>query len=158
MDTPAPGSSTQANLTFIPTTVVQIRSAISLLQTQDIPFPFTSSESIPVPPSGTATTPNATVRLLTASSGKSPLFFVTTPTEKAAAAADGSTIWQCTMKPWAEQIDELIQAGQYGDALAFLDTIEDAVLADKVLLYQLYHYESTSLSFLRSRGVPEFAS
>lgn len=65
-------------------------------------------------------------------SAKSPLFLVTTPTDRTAATAEGSTIWQFNMKPWAEQIDELVQEGQYADALALLDTIDEAVLPDKV--------------------------
>lgn len=64
-------------------------------------------------------------------SGKS-LFLVTTPTDKVAAATEGRTIWQFDMKPWAEQIDELVQSGQYADALALLGTLQEAVLPDKV--------------------------
>ncbi|KAF5379787.1 hypothetical protein D9615_005708 [Tricholomella constricta] len=125
------GPSAQPQSSFIPTSVVQIRSSISLLTTQNIPFPFNpsvSSTSLPGP-SGAI---NATIRLLTPSpSGKSPLYLVTTPTDRTAAAADGSTIWQFTMRPWAEQIDELVRDGQYADALALLDTIDEAVLPDK---------------------------
>jgi hypothetical protein len=57
---------------------------------------------------------------------------VTTPTDKAAAAAEGSTIWQFKMKSWDAQIDELVVAGQYSDALALLDTIDTIALPDKV--------------------------
>ena len=52
--------------------------------------------------------------------------------DKATATNEGSTIWQCVMKSWAEQIDELVQDGQYADALALLDVIEEAALPDKV--------------------------
>lgn len=76
---------------------------------------------------------NATVRLLTASaSAKSPLFFVTTPTDRAAATAEGSTIWQFNMKSWDAQIDELVVGGHYSDALALLDIIDVVALPDKV--------------------------
>lgn len=54
------------------------------------------------------------------------------PTDKAIATTEGRTVWQFDMKPWAEQIDELVQAGQYADALALLDTLEEGVLPDKV--------------------------
>ncbi|KAJ6570100.1 hypothetical protein DFH09DRAFT_1465283 [Mycena vulgaris] len=115
---------------LIPTTVVQIRSSISLLPTQTLSFPFnqpSSSSSLSNSP-----TINATVRLLTPSpSAKSPLFLVTTPTDRAAAAAEGSTIWQFRMKSWDAQIDELVVAGQYSDALALLDTIDPGALRDK---------------------------
>ncbi|KAJ7645378.1 hypothetical protein B0H17DRAFT_450082 [Mycena rosella] len=114
-----------------PTTVVQIRSSISLLPTQTLSFPFTqpSSSSSTLSPSPTS---NATVRLLTPSaSAKSPLFLVTTPTDRAAVAAEGSTIWQFKMKSWDAQIDELVVAGQYSEALALLDTIDISTLRDK---------------------------
>ena len=57
---------------------------------------------------------------------------MTTPTDRTAAAAEGSFIWQFSMKPWSEQIDELVLAGKYSDALALLDTIDEALLPDKV--------------------------
>ncbi|KAJ7123344.1 vacuolar sorting protein 39 domain 2-domain-containing protein [Mycena filopes] len=117
------GTAPQSAIT--PTTVVQIRSSISLLPTQTLSFPFTHSVSA-------SSTMNAIVRLMTASSaGKSPLFLVTTPTDRAAATTEGSTIWQFKMKSWDTQIDELVAAGQYADALTLLDTIDLIALADK---------------------------
>ncbi|KAF8207076.1 hypothetical protein K438DRAFT_1713917 [Mycena galopus ATCC 62051] len=131
---PKPGAETSGigsqAVNVTPTTVVQIRSSISLLPTQTLPFPFhnpASSSSAIHPP-----TTNATVRLLSPSaSAKSPLFFVTTPTDRTAATAEGSTIWQIKMKSWDAQIDELVVAGQYSDALALLDTIDIVALPDK---------------------------
>jgi Vam6/Vps39-like protein vacuolar protein sorting-associated protein 39 len=116
---------------FIPTSVVQIHSSLSVLPTQAIPFPFSSPSSGPnlVLPTQIS---NAAVRLMTPSPSAKSLFLVTTPTDKVAAANEGRTIWQFDMKPWAEQIDELVQAGQYADALALLDTLDEAVLPDKV--------------------------
>ncbi|KAF7320029.1 Rab guanyl-nucleotide exchange factor [Mycena kentingensis (nom. inval.)] len=83
-------------------------------------------------PQGLPSPLNATVRILTPwPSSKSPLFFISTPTDKTAAAAEGSTIWQFKMKPWGVQVDELVAAGQYADALALLETIEPTALPDK---------------------------
>jgi len=65
-------------------------------------------------------------------SAKAPLFVLTTPIDKVAAASEGSSIWQFTMEPWSEQIDELVFAGQYSDALALLDSIDESLLPDKV--------------------------
>ncbi|KAJ7236270.1 hypothetical protein B0H12DRAFT_1026995 [Mycena haematopus] len=131
---PKPGTETsgagQQATHVTPTTIVQIRSSISLLPTQTLSFPFNN----PASSSPTIQSPiiNATVRLLTPSaSAKSPLFFVTTPTDRTAAAAEGSTIWQFKMKSWGAQIDELVVAGQYSDALALLDTIDVVALPDK---------------------------
>ncbi|TFK35543.1 hypothetical protein BDQ12DRAFT_634973 [Crucibulum laeve] len=124
-------SASQPAPSFIPTTVVQIRSSISLQTSQIIPFPFDTPDSGSRPVSPTSIL-NASVRLLTASpSAKSPLFLVTTPIDRTAAAVEGSSIWEFTMKSWVEQIDELVVMGQYADALALLDTIEEAVLPDK---------------------------
>jgi hypothetical protein len=115
----------QSQQIIVQTSVVQIRSSLSLLPTQNIPFPFVSAPS--------ATTGNSTVRLLTHLPSAQPsLYAVTTPTDKTLAAQDGSSIWHFCMKSWAEQVDELVAAGSYVDALALLDTIDQAVLPDKV--------------------------
>jgi hypothetical protein len=57
---------------------------------------------------------------------------MTTPTDKAAALIEGSSIWCFSMRPWLEQIDELVTAGQYSNALALLDAVDDTLLPDKV--------------------------
>ncbi|KAG6916169.1 hypothetical protein DXG01_008142 [Tephrocybe rancida] len=124
--------STQSQPNFIPTTVVQIRSSISLATTQNIPFPFDPSASTSTLPGTTGPIVNLTIRLLTPSpSEKAPLYLITTPTDRTAATAEGSTIWQFKMKSWAEQLDELVNGGQYADALSLLDTLDEAVLPDK---------------------------
>ena len=61
-----------------------------------------------------------------------PAFFISTPNEKAAATAEGSTIWALDMQSWGQQIDELVDAGQYPDALALLGILNNVVLEDKV--------------------------
>jgi hypothetical protein len=57
---------------------------------------------------------------------------VATPADKVALAADGSTIWLFRMQSWAAQVDELVQAGAYQNALGLLDSIDQALLPDKV--------------------------
>ncbi|KAI0267682.1 hypothetical protein BC834DRAFT_923439 [Gloeopeniophorella convolvens] len=114
--------------TFFSTPVVQIHSSISQLISQSLPFPFNS----PSPASPPAPQINYALRLLTPSpSAKSPLFVVSTPTDRATATAEGSTIWCFSMKAWGEQVDELVDAGRYSEALALLETIDPAVLPDK---------------------------
>ncbi|KAG6884985.1 hypothetical protein C0993_006817 [Termitomyces sp. T159_Od127] len=134
----SPTSSIQTNpiatqASFIPTSVLQIRSSLSLVTTQTIPFPFHQSASASSNLSGTAASlANATIRFLTPSPvEKAPLYLVTTPTDRTAAATEGSTIWQFIMKSWAEQLDELVVDGKYVDAHALLDTLDEAVLPDK---------------------------
>lgn len=121
-------ASLTGNPTFIPSPVLEIRSSISLLPSQTIPLSFAAS---------TSAVPSASVhyvaRLLTPSpSSKSPLFLVTTPTDRTTANAEGSSIWRVKMKSWGEQVDELVEVGSYADALALLDTIDAALLPDKV--------------------------
>jgi len=92
---------------------------------QCLSFPFNTEESTAVQ--------NAYIRLLTPSpSSNSPLFAMTTPVDKTAAVAEGSSIWRFDMKSWPEQIDELVLAGKYSDALAYLNTLDDEQLVDKV--------------------------
>ncbi|KAI9061003.1 hypothetical protein FKP32DRAFT_1594678 [Trametes sanguinea] len=111
--------------TFIASPVVEIRSSISLSPVQTIPFP-------PSPLTVHATTATHAVRLLTPSpSSKSPLFVVSTPTDRTTAANAGSSIWRFRMKPWNQQIDELVEAGSYTEALALLDTLDAALVSDK---------------------------
>jgi hypothetical protein len=40
------------------------------------------------------------------------------------------------MKLWGEQVDELVDAGKYAEALALLDTIDEVLLPDKVCIHQ----------------------
>ena len=114
---------------FHPFPVLQVHSSISLLLSQSLPFPFnptqtTSSQAPPV---------NHILRLLTPSpSAKSPLFLVSTPSDRATATAEGSSIWCFRMKSWGVQVDELVDAGMYAEALALLNSIDPAVLPDKV--------------------------
>jgi Vam6/Vps39-like protein vacuolar protein sorting-associated protein 39 len=128
--------SAPAQPTFYSGPVLQIHSSISLQVSQSLPFPF----NIPNSPQPTLPTPlpvNHTLRLLTPSpSAKSPLFLVSTPTDRATAAAEGSSIWCFRVKPWGEQVNELVKAGTYAEALALVNSIDAAVLPDKVCTHQ----------------------
>ena len=111
---------------FIPSSVVQVRSSISLANVQTVPFP-------PLPTGATPAASNYSIRLLTPSpSSKSPLYMIRTPIDRTAATAQGGAIWRVYMKPWGEQIDELVVAGSYLDALSLLDTLDIVVVPDKV--------------------------
>ncbi|KAH6909213.1 rab guanyl-nucleotide exchange factor [Coprinopsis sp. MPI-PUGE-AT-0042] len=103
---------------------LQIHSSLSLNVSQTLPFPFSITQAEP-----STQPPNATLRLLTPSA--SSLFLLSTPADKTAAANDGSQVWEFQMKPWDKQLDELVLAGEYSDALALLDTLDDASLPDK---------------------------
>ena len=118
--------------TFYSGPVLQIHSSISQQVSQLLPFPFNPPNS-PQSTSHVSLPINHTVRLLTPSpSAQSPLFLVSTPTDRATATAEGSTIWCLRLKPWGEQVDELIDARMYAEALALVNDIDVAVLPDKV--------------------------
>jgi hypothetical protein len=118
-------SGVQAQPSFNTTTVVQVRSSLSLQISQTMSFPFNRPE-----PNAAQ---NASIRLMTfSSSAQCQLYMMTTPTDKTAASIEGSSIWCFSMRPWPEQIDELVTAGQYSDALALLETVDDTLLPDKV--------------------------
>lgn len=128
-----PTSGAQAQPSFNSTTVVQIRSSLSLQISQSMSFPFNRAD-----PNATQ---NANIRLMTSSSSvQCPLYMMTTPTDKTAASTEGSSIWCFSMRPWPEQIDELVTAGQYSDALALLDTVDDTLLPDKVRATFAHNY------------------
>lgn len=109
---------------FIPSSVVQVRSSISLANVQIVPFPPLSTEA--------TTSSNYSIRLLTPSLSKSPLYMVRTPIDRVTATAQGNAIWRVHMKSWSEQIEELVVAGSYLNALSLLDTLDSVVVADKV--------------------------
>lgn len=112
--------------------VVELHSSLSLQTVQSFTLPALAS--------GTSTGPNMnhTIRLLTASpAAKAPVFAVSTPTERNAAASEGSSIWMLQMRSWGDQIDELVDKEKYADALALLETLDTATLVDKVIKSEL---------------------
>lgn len=115
------------------TSLIQIYSSLSLLPLQMLPYPFVDQTGSSISLStAAAASQNATLRLLTPSNHSKPcLFMLTTPTDRTAAANEGSTVWQVNMRPWAEQLDELVLAGQYSDVLALLNVVDEASLSDK---------------------------
>ncbi|KLO10830.1 hypothetical protein SCHPADRAFT_906559 [Schizopora paradoxa] len=73
-----------------------------------------------------------TIRFLTPSLGsKSPVYVVTSRTDRASVTAEGQTVWVLQMRSWSEQLDELVERESYEDALALLETIDAATLPDK---------------------------
>jgi hypothetical protein len=57
------------------------------------------------------------------------------------------------MRPWGEQVDELIDAGKYAEALALLDIIDPALLPDKVRTHQIAHDPLPMLASLKDRRI-----
>lgn len=113
---------------FIPTAVLEIRSSISLRPLQSLPVPL-----IPLAEGAPPTANNQTIRVLTSSPGyKSPIYIVSTPSDRTLANAEGSSIVQFHMKPWGVQVDELVEAESYEEALSLLETLDSALLPDKV--------------------------
>jgi len=122
---PSDTTTTVASTSLNQTSLIQVKSSLSHQHCQTLPFPFDVAEPLP--------TQNATIRLLTSSGlGKSPLYFLTTPVDRTAATSDGSTLWSLPLKPWADQLDELVLEGLYSNALSLLEIIDDPSLPDKV--------------------------
>ncbi|KAJ7702146.1 vacuolar sorting protein 39 domain 2-domain-containing protein [Mycena olivaceomarginata] len=105
----------------VPTAVIEVRSSISLLPIQTLALPFNHAASI--------STSSSTLLMPSASSNS--LFLVTAPIHSTAAMAEGSTIWQMRMKPWNAQINGLVDAGHYHDALALLNKLGADTVPDK---------------------------
>jgi tetratricopeptide (TPR) repeat protein len=105
---------------------LQISSASTLAVVQSLPFPPSEDTNT----TGAGNYPS--VRLLTASTGnKPPVFVKVTPTERGALERDGLTIWSLEMKSWGRQIDDLVQSGEYQEALALLHSVDEVLLDDK---------------------------
>ncbi|KAF8501265.1 vacuolar sorting protein 39 domain 1-domain-containing protein [Gautieria morchelliformis] len=106
--------------------VLQITSTISLLPVQTLVPPDVDDNS------DLRSRSAYTTRLLTASSQtKGPLFMITTPVDKATAAADGSAIWMLCMQSWGQQINELVDSGSYVEALSLLDMMDQVMMPEK---------------------------
>lgn len=111
-----------------PTPTIQIRSAhtLHLLQTFALPssvLPHTIHHLIP---SSSSTSSQSTLR--------PPLYFVSTPTERAALASEGSKIWCLSAQSLGETLDELVKRGEYEEGLAFMESVDERTLPDKVRL------------------------
>jgi hypothetical protein len=120
-----------AQSSTIPTSVLQIRSSLSLLPVQTLSYPFNKA------PDPSAAANPSTLRLLSPTPpSRSPLFLFSTPTDKTKLATEGSSVWVFSMRSWEEQIDELVETGRYAEALSLLDSIEDPLLPDKVYFIQ----------------------
>lgn len=109
---------------------LQIRSANTLVAVQTLAFP----PMLPVADQVDVKVGNApSVKLLTPSAGaKPPIYVKVSPTERGSLEKDGLSIWCLDMKSWGEQIDELVNAEEYQEALALLNSIDDVLLEDKV--------------------------
>ncbi|KAJ1026822.1 hypothetical protein NDA16_002119 [Ustilago loliicola] len=108
--------------------VLQIRSVGTLFAVQTLCFPPVSATN---KPSSSSSSPPQ-VRLLTPSTGnKPPVFVVVTPTDRTALEREGSTIWQLEMQGWGRQIDELVEKGEFEEALGLLDSVDNVILEDK---------------------------
>ncbi|KAJ1307397.1 hypothetical protein OPQ81_001502 [Rhizoctonia solani] len=120
----------------IPNSALQIRSALSLQSVQTLKYPFIEepTQASPLPPPTTKlgaaskqpTIAPHTLRLLTTSPGtgpSAPTFILSTPTDRAVLAAEGSTLWALVLHPWQDQISELVRHQKYADALALLGVV-----------------------------------
>ncbi|SJX63147.1 related to Vam6/Vps39-like protein involved in vacuolar morphogenesis [Sporisorium reilianum f. sp. reilianum] len=109
--------------------VLQIRSVGTLFAVQTLCFP-PASPGVKAPSASSSSPPQ--VRLLTPSSGnRPPVYVVVTPSDRATLDREGSTIWQLEMQGWGRQIDELVEKGEFEEALGLLDSVDNVILEDK---------------------------
>ncbi|KAI6108185.1 hypothetical protein F5141DRAFT_1233060 [Pisolithus sp. B1] len=100
-------------------------------------LPSTQQTTIPAPvaqviSSNVPANPNCSVRLLTGSLvANSPLFLVSTSVDRTTTTTEGSCVWKFEMRPWGEQIDELVRKGSYARTLALLITPDITALLHK---------------------------
>ncbi|GAC76098.1 hypothetical protein PANT_19d00111 [Moesziomyces antarcticus T-34] len=110
--------------------VLQIRSVGTLFAVQTLCFPPAAASGAQKPASSASSPPQ--VRLLTPSSGnKPPVYVVVTPTDRTTLEREGSTVWQLEMHGWGQQINELVEQGEFEEALGLLDSVDNVILEDK---------------------------
>ncbi|KAI3482272.1 hypothetical protein L1887_55105 [Cichorium endivia] len=110
--------------------VLQIRSVGTLFAVQTLCFPPAAASGAQKPASSASSPPQ--VRLLTPSSGnKPPMYVVVTPTDRTMLEREGSTVWQLEMHGWGQQINELVEQGEFEEALGLLDSVDNVILEDK---------------------------
>ncbi|CUA75985.1 hypothetical protein RSOLAG22IIIB_01989 [Rhizoctonia solani] len=135
-DAPSTTVAAIATTATITNSALQIRSALSLQSVQTLKYPFIEDPAQPPPPpppttklgsaSKQPTIAPHVLRLLTTSPGTgpaAPTFILSTPTDRTALAAEGSTLWALVLHPWQDQISELVRHGKYADALALLGVV-----------------------------------
>jgi len=114
---------------------IQIRSYLyptSYIQTYQYPFLAneTEQQSITNHPASASAYSSSNLRLLSPSSS-STVYTVSVPTDRSQFAAEGVTIWALSMKKWLAQVDELIGAELYEEALTLMASLGDAELPEK---------------------------
>lgn len=115
-------------LTALPS--VHVHSALTLVPVQAIRIPPVvaapprPASILDVPP----TPMPQSARLLTAASGAKPLLALVTSAagESSATTANENKIYLLTSQSWTTQIDQLISVGEYEEALALLQSLDNA--------------------------------
>ncbi|PWY99444.1 hypothetical protein BCV70DRAFT_118819 [Testicularia cyperi] len=130
--------------------ILQIRSIGTLYAVQTLCFPplSTSSTSRPKPTpaassslltsslslsssSSASVTPPQVRLLTTSSSSKPPVYVVVSPSDRTTLEKEGSVVWRLEMQGWSRQIDELVEKGEFEEALGLLDSVDNVILEDK---------------------------
>lgn len=96
---------------------VQVLSSKTLAQVQLLRLPETGVRMVSLP---------------TLSSGaKPPIYICSSPTDRAALETEGTTVWKLEMERWDTQVNELVRKGEFEEAIALLDSIDQVFLEDK---------------------------
>lgn len=65
------------------------------------------------------------------SSAKPPIYICSSPTDRGALESEGATVWKLEMERWDTQVNELVRKGEFQEAIALLDSIDQVFLEDK---------------------------
>lgn len=123
-------SISQSNSLTAANPVLEIRSVSTLVAVQTLPFP--PADSVPSSKGATVAQSAPSIRLLTTSAGdKPPVFLTAIPSDRRILEKDGSAVWRLDMHSWGRQIDELVEKGEFHEALALLDSVDEVILEDK---------------------------
>lgn len=112
---------------------ISIRACSTLTQLSDFSLPIPQT----TPPHPYTIQHLASSQSSSQTAPKPPLFCVSTPTERAVAANEGSTVWVLKMKSLGAIVDELMQSGEYEEALELLAGIDERTLPDKLTRIRL---------------------
>ncbi|WOO80809.1 Vam6/Vps39-like protein [Vanrija pseudolonga] len=111
------------NAHSVPLPSIHVHLAPTLAHRQTLTFPS--------PSAGVLNITCPTVGLSTATGEGKPLprlLLVSTPTDRALLAAEGSTIWQLPAPNIGEQVDDLVRDGRVVDAIGLVEAVGDAGL------------------------------
>ncbi|KAK8861657.1 hypothetical protein IAR55_002480 [Kwoniella newhampshirensis] len=120
-------SASAASTIPVPTLQIHLAPTLTLRQTLALPAPSTGGLTVNSLVATSSANPQSTPAANMSASTK--LLFVSTPTDKTAAALEGSTIWGVRAGDIGDEVDELVRQGRVGDAIGLVESVGENGLA-----------------------------